>query len=179
MQGRQTNRPRRESCQDVVPPSIRRPFLISNLPSLRRRSRGENIIVVLPLDHRGFWPRPGVEPGPTMPCSSSCIRRRCPSWRQSLTRVSRFTFEGEPGTGVEPALPCTPIGIRQSRFEEADKTNGETQHFSRCSPFRHSAPSFFTVRLLRCERSGGAFAARPPLQSLVSRSGLEPESERS
>jgi hypothetical protein len=58
------------------PSSIRPLDPTSQQPHLRRRSGEKPFIVVLPLDHCGFWPQPGVEPGPTMSCSPSCIRRR-------------------------------------------------------------------------------------------------------
>ena len=171
----------------VVPTSIRPTFLTnSRVPSLRRQSGGETPHRCPAVRPRSFSLRPGVEPGPTMPCSSSYIRRRCPRWRQSLTRASRSTFEGKPGTGVEPALPCTPAGIRQPTSEGADKTTGETQHFSRCSPFPHSAPSFSfynsTASIRAIERSASScpeanaeitsntWSEKPPMFKMSARS---------
>ena len=56
-------------------------------------------------------------------CSSSGIRRR----RFVLATSMDESFQTfRLGTGVEPALPCTPTGIRQLLFKRADKEIGET-----------------------------------------------------
>jgi hypothetical protein len=88
-----------------------------------------------------------------MPCSSSLHSPQAPGWRQSLTRASQSTFESEPGMGVELAVPCAPAGIRQPKPEEADKTTGETNTFTRCNPSRIRPLRLFTARLFRSARS--------------------------
>ena len=139
------------------------------------------------LSYRTAKARPGLEPGTSRlnvvpPAFAAGFR----VWRQSLTRASQSTFEGKPGTGVEPALPCTPAGIRQPTSEEADKTTGETQHFSRCSPFRHSAPSFSSYSLTvsiratqwsasslpeaNAEITSNTWSEKPPIFRMSSRS---------
>jgi hypothetical protein len=55
---------RHGSYKDVVPLAFG-PCLANSLQTCGDNLVEKRLIVILPLDHCGLWPQPGVEPGPT------------------------------------------------------------------------------------------------------------------
>jgi hypothetical protein len=78
---------------------------------------------------------------PQITCSSSCIRRRFPRWRQQLTRVSRAALWKRPRSGCRnPPYHVLPPAFASRILYKANKETTETFYRDRiCSPGQHSA----------------------------------------
>ncbi len=112
----------------VVPSAFAAKLFKIPLPAPAATIGGETCLLLYQLSYRT---REGVTRtrtgNPQITCSSSCIRRRFPRWRQQLTRVSLAALWKRPRSGCRnPPNHVLPPAFASRILYKADKETTET-----------------------------------------------------